>query len=79
MTKAFSEVQWQTFLDFSEDNYFFIREQDPIEGDEYNPFDDKRASTSYLCFEVTNSKTTAHPQTRGLNNISFSFKVFNGL
>ena len=55
MTKAFSEVQWQTFLDFSEDNYFFIVEQDTDEEITQN-------SSAYLCFEVTNSKTTAHPQ-----------------
>jgi hypothetical protein len=72
MTKAFSETEWQTFLDFSENNYFFIVEQD-LQGEI------TQNSSAYMGFEVTNSRTTAHAQTRGLNNISFSFKVFTGL
>ena len=72
MTKEFSETEWQTFLDFSENNYFFIVEQD-LQGEI------TQNSSAYMGFEVTNSRTTAHAQTRGLNNISFSFKVFTGL
>ena len=74
MTKLFSENEWQDFLDFSSsnNNYFFIREQD-IDGDSVNN------SSAYLCYEVANNSVTAHPQTRSLNNISISFKVFNGL
>jgi hypothetical protein len=72
MTKEFSETEWQTFLDFSEDNYFFIVEQD-LQGEI------TQNSSAYMGFQVTNSRTTAHPQTRTLNNISFSFKVFTGL
>lgn len=74
MTKEFCEVEWQTFLDFSEDNYFFIVEQDDPLDAEFT-----RNSSAYLCFEVTNTKTTAHSQSRELNNLSFSFKVFTGL
>ena len=74
MTKEFSEVEWQTFLDFSQNNYFFIVEQDDNFTDDFF-----RNSSSYLCFEVMNTSTTAHAQTRLMNNISISFKVFNGL
>jgi len=80
MTKAFSENQWQTFLDFSATNYFFIREQDPInfnEGDVF--YTDTTADTSYLCFDVTTTTTSANAQTRELNNLSIRFKVYNGL
>ena len=75
MTKEFSELEWQTFLDFTEANYFFISEQDqnPAEGES------TRNSSSYLCFDVTTTKATAHAQTRALNNLSIKFKVFNGL
>lgn len=72
MTKSFSEIEWQTFLDFSDENYFFIVEQD-LQGEV------TQNSSAYLCFDVTNTKVVAHPQTRGLNNISFGFRVFNGL
>ena len=78
MTKSFSEIEWQTFLDFSESNYFFIAEQDS-EGEDIGTGNVVNGSSDYLCFDVTNTKVTAHPQTRGLNNISFSFRVFNGL
>jgi hypothetical protein len=79
MTKAFSENQWQTFLDFSADNYFFIREQDAIPLDELALKTDATADTSYLCFDVTTTTTSANAQTRELNNLSIRFKVFNGL
>lgn len=75
MTKSFSENEWQTFLDFTEYNYFFISEQDE------NPAAPlaTRNSSVYLAFDLTNSKTTAHAQTRSLNNISAKFRVFNGV
>jgi len=69
MTKAFSEGEYQEFLDFAVDNYFFIREQDNL----------VENSSAYLCYDLTRNQVTAHPQTRSLNNISFSFSVFNGL
>lgn len=74
MTKEFSETEWQTFLDFSDENYFFIREQDPIpvNGETQN-------DSAYLCFEPRGVKTMANAQTRSLNDLSISFKVFNGL
>ena len=80
MTRSFTENEWQNFLDFSSNNYFFIREQDPVnfnEGDTF--YTDTTAHTSYLCFDVTGTNTAAHAQTRLLNNISLNFKVFNGL
>ena len=72
MTKSFSEAEWQTFLDFSASNYFFIVEQD-LTGDI------TQNSSAYLCFDTSDSKTTAHSQTRALNDISIKFRVFNGL
>lgn len=71
-SRSFSESEWQTFLDFSDKNYFFIREQDPTTESTSN-------SSAYLCYEPRNIRTTAHSQTRLLNDISISFKVFNGL
>jgi hypothetical protein len=83
MTKSFSENEWQTFLDFSDENYFFIREQDPIPtlNSDANSagIEETDNNSAYLCFEPTGIKTTAHAQTRELNNISITFKVFNGL
>jgi len=72
MTREFSENEWQTFLDFSDENYFFIREQDPVG-------DTTQNNSAYLCFEPSGIKVTAHAQTRELNNVSIAFKVFNGL
>lgn len=79
MTKDFSENEWQDFLNFAVDNYFFIREQgesiDEQETDEIRTVN----NSAYLCYEPTNTKVRAHQSTRSLNNISLSFKVFNGL
>lgn len=69
MTKEFSEGEYQEFLDFAVDNYFFIREQDSL----------PENSSAYLCYNLNKNQVTAHSQTRSLNNISFSFSVFNGL
>jgi hypothetical protein len=74
MTKEFSEGDWQTFLDFSNDNYFFISEEDTDLTADFT-----QNSSAYLCFEVTNAKTSANAQTRSLNDVSINFKVFNGL
>jgi len=77
MTKIFSETTWQTFLDFAYENFFFIREQDfDITGT--LPLSSNNDS-AYMCYEPTSNKITAHAQTRSLNNINISFKVFNGL
>lgn len=78
MTKSFSENEWQDFLNFAVDNYFFIREQDnqeEIEGVGLQSLN----NSAYLCYDVQNNSVSAHPQTRELNNIQVSFKVFNGL
>lgn len=75
MTKAFSETTWQTFLDFSLENYFFIKEQEDVVVD-VNSGTNKSA---YLCYDVANNSVMAHGQTRALNNIAISFKVMNGL
>lgn len=78
VTRDFSETEWQTFLDFSDLNYFFIREQDPIPTIE-GIMEVTSNNSAYLCFEPTGIKATAHAQTRALNNLSISFKVFTGL
>jgi hypothetical protein len=72
VTKDFSETSWQTFLDFSFSNYFFILEQDQ-EGDILS------GSSAYLCFDPSNPKVTAHNSTRLMNNIALQFRVFTGL
>lgn len=78
MTRSFSESTWQDFLNFSVSNQFFIREQDPVDALGVDLVTSNNNS-AYLCFDLQRSKTTAHGQTRALNNISASFKVFNGL
>tara|TARA_R100000951_G_scaffold63787_1_gene53553 strand:- start:143 stop:925 length:783 start_codon:yes stop_codon:yes gene_type:complete len=75
ITKSFSENEWQDFLDFSQNNYFFISE-DPTISD--SVFSGKNMS-SYLCYDVGKNTVTAHSQTRELNNLSLAFKVLNGL
>ena len=75
MTKVFSEGEWQDFLDFSIDNYFFIKEQ----LDEVISVSEGTNKSSYLCYEVMNNSIKAHGETRSLNNITINFKVFNGL
>jgi hypothetical protein len=67
MTKEFVRGEWQTFLDFSTTQPFFILE------------DETDFSSAYTCFEPTYQAPRAHGQTRALDNISIGFKVFNGL
>lgn len=67
MTASFSQDEFQTFIDFAEQDLFFINE-DPLLGE-----------SSYCCYEIDTRPPQAHAQTRSLNNLSFSFKVFNGL
>jgi hypothetical protein len=71
MTKVFSETIWQDFLDFTVLNYFFIQEQQTSSGETNN--------TAYMAFDLSKSQATSHAQTRGLNNLSIKFRVFNGL
>lgn len=78
LTRSFSESTWQEFLDFGVANQFFIREQDPVvvfggEGEVTNN------NSAYLGFDLAANKVKANGQTRLLNDISISFKVFNGL
>lgn len=77
-SKAFSEGEWQDFLDFSEEEFFFIQEQQPepifVSGERM----DYNNNSAYLCYEPK-SRITAHSQTRALNAINLSFKVYNGL
>ena len=75
MTKAFSEGEWQTFLDFASSNVFFIAEQEASHVTEFqgtNP-------SCYLCYDLGKNLVASHAQTRSLNNISIDFKVYNGL
>ena len=67
MLATFSQDDYQDFLDFAIDSLFFIIE------------DETKFESSYCCFEIVPKPPKAHSQTRSLNNISFSFKVFNGL
>ncbi len=75
MQKSFSENEWQSFLDFAYSDHFFVLEQ---ESTSETVFQGSNPS-AYMCYEAMNSKATAHQQTRSLNNLSISFKVFTGL
>jgi hypothetical protein len=72
MLKSFTENEWQFFLDFATDNYFFITEQENEEETNVN-------NTTYMCYNLTSNSVTAHQQTRALNNVSIGFDVYNGL
>lgn len=61
---TFSRDEWQTFLTFAEDNLFFINEVQSL------------PESSYCCYDLDSATVTAHQQTRTLNNMSISFKVF---
>ncbi len=63
---TFSEGLWQTFIDFSFEQPFFIKEQQ-----------DKPQST-YICYDPKHG-VSAHPQTRQLNAITLKFTAYNGL
>jgi len=75
MTKEFSEGEWQEFLDFANENLFFILEQ--TEGVDGN-FSGLNPS-AYLCYNIGKNDVKAHASTRKLNNIGLSFQVYNGL
>ena len=66
-TTDFSRGDWQTLIDFSVNNPFFIREVDTL------------PESSYICFEPKLDTVKAHGQTRALDALSLSFKVYNGL
>mgnify|MGYP003669574456 FL=1 len=65
-TASFTEGLWQTFMDFSYQQPFFIKEVA------------SKPQSSYICF---NAKHTikAHPQTRSLDSINLKFTAYNGL
>jgi hypothetical protein len=67
VTALFSQSSWQSFLDFTESNLFFINE------------DITKPESSYCCYEMTSAGANAHSSTRALNNLSLKFKVFTGL
>ena len=75
MTASFTENEWQDFLDFSQDNHFFIQEQQLIPATEFSGIN----QSAYLCYNVGKNTVKAHSQTRNLNNASISFNVYNGL
>ena len=62
----FTEGVWQTFVDFSYDQPFFIKE-----------FKSKPEST-YLCYDPSHG-FKSHPQTQTLDVITLKFTAFNGL
>ncbi|MBL4941129.1 MAG: hypothetical protein JKY81_05630 [Colwellia sp.] len=63
---TFAEDEWQTFIDFSFDQPFFIKEQS-----------DKPEST-YICSNPKHG-INAHAQTRQLDAITVKFTAYNGL
>ena len=65
-TIDFIETNWQTFVDFSFEQPFFIKE------------DDAKQQSTYICYNPKHS-VTAHPFTRGLVNASMQFTSYNGL
>jgi hypothetical protein len=65
-TRDFIETQWQTFIDFSFEQPFFIKE---VDGE---------AQTTYICYNPKH-KITAHQLNRGLVNASVQFNSYNGL
>jgi len=73
---VFSEGEWQDFLDFAEENLFFILERPPITDPVLSI---NFAPAAYLCYEMGVNSAKAHAQTRSLNPLSISFKVYNGL
>lgn len=74
MTREFTENEWQEFLDFSQDNHFFIREQAIAESST-----SQINNSAYICYNIKDNRVTAHNLTRALNDCSLSFEVFNGL
>lgn len=63
---TFAEGDWQSFIDFSFEQPFFIKE-----------FSDKPEST-YICYDPKHG-VMSHGSTRTLDVITLSFTLFNGL
>ena len=63
----FSRGDWQTLINFATNNPFFIREVDTL------------PESSYVCYETKLDSVKANGQTRALDTLSLSFKVYNGL
>lgn len=67
MTYDFSVTDWQDFLDFSNENLFFVNEDPEV------------PESSYCCFDQSRVSARAHSATRSLVNLSVSYQVFTGL
>ena len=65
-TIDFIETNWQTFVDFSFTQPFFMRE------------DDAKTESTYICYNPKHD-VKAHADTRGLVNASMQFNSYNGL
>jgi hypothetical protein len=65
-TLDFIETSWQTFVDFTFTQPFFIKEYDA------------EPKSTYICYNPRH-EATAHPLTRGLVNVSMQFNSYNGL
>lgn len=63
---TFIESEWQTLVDFTFEQPFFIKEID------------SRPESSYLCYNAIHD-TKAHNETRLLDNLTLSFTAYNGL
>ena len=63
---SFSEVAWQTFIDFAFDQPFFIKEVS------------NKPQSSYICFDPK-FNTNSHSKTLSLDVLKLNFTVFNGL
>ena len=63
---TFAENAWQTFVDFSFKQPFFIKEVK------------SKPESSYICYDPEHS-VKAHAQTRKLDMITLKFQCFNGL
>jgi hypothetical protein len=65
-TIDFIETNWQTFIDFSFTQPFFLKE------------DDAKEESTYICYNPKHD-VKAHADTRGLVNASMQFNSYNGL
>ena len=63
---SFAEDEWQTFIDFSFEQPFFIKEVS------------SKPQSSYICFDPS-FETNSHSKTTSLDVLRLKFKVFNGL
>ena len=65
-TPAFSQGEWQTFIDFAFEQPFFIKEVEDL------------GQSSYICFDPS-FNTSSHGQTLALDVLKLDFTVYNGL